>query len=179
MSEEKVVLIVIAPEKFRDEELSEPIKYLEKAGIRYDIISTKTGLAVGMLGGKMLVEKTVQDISQQGMEKYTGILIVGGGGSPEHLWNNTSLQNLVKEFYSKGKIVSAICLSSVVLAKAGVLKGKLATVWNDDAAIELLREGGATYKPEPIVTDGKVITANGPLAAGGFGEKVARAILAL
>ncbi|MDD3574201.1 MAG: DJ-1/PfpI family protein, partial [Methanospirillum sp.] len=82
-------------------------------------------------------------------------------------------------FYSKGKIVSAICLSSVVLAKAGVLKGKLATVWNDDAAIELLREGGATYKPEPIVTDGKVITANGPLAAGGFGEKVARAILAL
>ena len=178
MSEEKSVLIVIAPVKFRDEELSEPIKYLEKAGIGYDIISTQTGLAVGMLGGKILIEKTVQDITQAGINRYGGILIVGGGGSPDHLWNSVPLQALVKEFYAAGKVVSAICLSSVVLAKAGILKGKQATVWNDDAAIEQLREGGATYKPEPIVTDGKVITANGPLAAAGFGEKVARAILA-
>ena len=57
MPEEKRVLIVIAPVKFRDEELSEPIKYLEKAGIGYDIISTQTGLAVGMLGGKILIAR--------------------------------------------------------------------------------------------------------------------------
>ena len=71
MSVEKKVLIVIAPVKFRDEELSEPIKYLEKAGIGYDIVSTQTGLAIGMLGGKVLVEKTVQDVSISGISPYT------------------------------------------------------------------------------------------------------------
>ena len=62
---EKKVLIVIAPVQFRDEELSEPIKYLEKAGIGYDIVSTQTGLAIGMLGGKVLIEKTVRDVSER------------------------------------------------------------------------------------------------------------------
>ncbi|ABD41353.1 ThiJ/PfpI [Methanospirillum hungatei JF-1] len=178
MSVEKKVLIVIAPVKFRDEELSEPIKYLEKAGIGYDIISTQTGLAIGMLGGKVLIEKTVRDVSEAGITPYAGILIVGGGGSPDHLWNNKPLQTLVQEFDAAGKILSAICLSTVVLAQAGVLKGKQATVWNDDAAIHQLRQGGATYKPDPIVSDGRVITANGPPAAAGFGEKVAKAVLA-
>lgn len=177
MSAEKKVLIVIAPVQFRDEELSEPIKYLERAGIGYDIVSTRTGLAVGMLGGKVLVEKTVQDITRSGIAPYAGILVVGGAGSPEYLWNNAPLQTLVKEFYAAEKVVAAICLSSVVLAHAGVLKGKQATVWNDDTAIAHLRQGGATYKPEPIVTDGRVITANGPPAAAGFGEKVAKAVL--
>jgi len=174
---EKRILIVIAPMNFRDEELSEPIKYLEKAGVLFDIISTRPGLAVGMLGGKVLVEKTIQDINQAGISAYAGILIVGGGGSPEFLWDNAELTSLVQEFDRQEKIISAICLSSVVLAGAGVLKGKVATVWNDDAAIARLREGGATFKPEPIVTDGRIITANGPPAAAGFGEKIAKAVL--
>lgn len=178
MSVEKKVLIVIAPVKFRDEELTEPIKYLEKAGIAYDIISTQTGLAIGMLGGKVLIEKTVQDVSMSGITPYAGILIVGGGGSPDYLWSNKPLLALVKEFDAAEKVVSAICLSTVVLAQAGVLKGKQATVWNDDAAIAQLQAGGAVYKPDPIVTEGRVITANGPPAAAGFGEKVAKAVLA-
>lgn len=179
MPQEKRVLMVIAPLKFRDEELSEPIKYLEKTDIGYEIVSTRTGLAVGMLGGKVLVEKTIKDIGTSGVSGYTGILIVGGGGAPEYLWNHTPLHEVVREFDRQEKVVSAICLSSVVLAKAGVLNGKTATVWNDDMAIAELKAGGAKYKPEPIVTDGRIITANGPSAASGFGEKVAKAVTAL
>jgi protease I len=179
MSIEKRILIVIAPMKFRDEELSEPIKYLEKSGIGYDIVSTRTGLAVGMLGGKVLIEKTIQDVIQTGISPYSGILIVGGGGSPDFLWNNTMLIDLVKKFDHEEKILSAICLSSAILAQAGVLKGKRATAWNDDAAITQLKEGGAVYKPDPIVIDGRVITANGPPAAPGFGEKIVKAVMAL
>ena len=179
MTLEKRVLIVIAPLKFRDEELSEPIYYLEKNGIGYDIVSTRKGLALGMLGGKVLIEKTIQDIDTAGTARYSGIIIVGGGGAPEFLWDYAPLLDMVREFEKDEKVISAICLSSVVLARAGVLKGKKATVWNDDTAIAGIKEGGAVFKPEPIVTDGRIITANGPLAAAGFGEKVARAVLAL
>jgi protease I len=174
---EKKVLIVIAPRNFRDEELTEPIHYLEKSGIAYDVISTSKGLAIGMLGGKMLIEKTIADVCDDGIAEYAGILIVGGGGSTEFLWDNQKLLKIVRLFDEAGKVVSAICLSPAVLARAGVLKGKVSTVWNDDLAIEEIRKAGGTFKSEPIVTDGNIITANGPLAAAGFGEKVAKAIL--
>lgn len=174
---DKKVLIIIAPRNFRDEELTEPIHYLEKNGIAYDVVSTARGLAVGMLGGKMLIEKTIAEVKDAGITGYAGIIIVGGGGSPEYLWNNSSLLELVRQFDSSGKIVSAICLSPAVLARAGVLKEKTATVFNDDLAIEEIRNGGGVFKSEPIVVDGRIITANGPQAAGGFGEKVAKAIM--
>ena len=173
---EKKVLIVIAPRNFRDEELTEPIHYLEKNGIAYEVISTTRGLAVGMLGGKMLIERTIADVKEEGIAGYAGIMIVGGGGSPEYLWNNSSLLDIVRSFKDSDKIISAICLSPVVLAQAGVLKEKRATVFNDDEAIREIRKGGGTFKSEPIVVDGKIITGNGPAAAPGFGEKVAKAI---
>jgi len=174
---EKMVLIVIAPRNFRDEELTEPIHYLEKNGIAYEVISTSRGLAIGMLGGKMLIEKTIKDVKEDGISRYAGIMIVGGGGSPEYLWNNTSLQDLVRQFDDQEKIISAICLSPAILARAGVLKEKVATVWNDDQAIEEIRKGGGIFKSDPIVVDGRIITANGPSASAGFGEKVAKGIL--
>lgn len=174
---EKRVLIVIAPRNFRDEELTEPIHYLEKNGIAYDVISTSKGLATGMLGGKMLIEKTIKEVEGDGISGYTGIMIIGGGGSPTYLWDNTSLQELVRQFNDEGKIISAICLSPPILARAGVLKGKMATVWNDDPAIEEIRRGGGIFKSDPVVVDGRIITGNGPAAAPAFGEKVAKSIL--
>ncbi|NLV25798.1 MAG: hypothetical protein GXY48_01300 [Methanomicrobiales archaeon] len=175
---QKRVLIVIAPMKFRDEELSEPIKYLEKAGIEYDIVSTRTGLAIGMLGGKVLIEKTIQDIGTAKVSKYAGIVVVGGGGSPQFLWDNQELLDIVREFDKQEKVISAICLSSVVLAGAGIIRGKKVTVWNDDVAISRIRECGAEYKADPIIVDGRIVTANGPAAAGAFGEKVVKALIA-
>jgi len=40
----------------------------------------------------------------------------------------------------------------------------------DKSAVKMLKEGGATYVAEDVVTDGKLITANGPGAAKKFGE---------
>lgn len=178
MTTEKKALIVIAPRNFRDEELTEPINYLGQAGISYEVISTNRGLAVGMLGGKMLIERTISDVNEGDTSKFQGIIIVGGAGAPEYLWDNRSLLDLVRKFDKQGSIVSAICLSPPVLGQAGVLKGKKVTVWNDDQAINEVRKGGGIFKSEPVVVDGRIITANGPTAAKAFGEKVTKAILA-
>lgn len=173
---EKRVLIVIAPRNFRDEELTEPIHYLENAGITFDIVSTEKGMAVGMLGGAMLIEKAVREVKEAGIEGYTGILIVGGGGAPEYLWNNPDLIDLVRSFDTAGRILGAICLSPVVLAKAGIIREKKVTVFNDDQAIDEIRKGGGIFTSEPNVVDGRLITGNGPQAAAGFGERFARMV---
>lgn len=178
MTTEKKVLIVIAPRNFRDEELSQPIHYLENTAISYEVISTTRGLAVGMLGGKVLVERTVTDVLDGDISEFAAIMIIGGNGAPDYLWSNKPLISLIQKFDAQGSIISAICLAPVVLAQAGILKEKKATVWNEDQTIEEIRKGRGIFVSEPVVTDGRIITANGPNSAAGFGEKVAKAVLA-
>jgi protease I len=167
------VLMVIAPKDFRDEELFEPMAVFESNGLKVDVVSTTKGECVGMLGNKITVEKTIYDVSP---DDYVAIVIVGGIGSKEYLWNNTRLIELVKEFYNQNKVVSAICLSPVVLARAGILKNKKATVYPAPEAIEELKKAGAIYEDRGVVVDGNVVTAKSPDYARLFGLEVLKAI---
>ncbi|MDD1666685.1 MAG: DJ-1/PfpI family protein, partial [Methanomicrobiales archaeon] len=67
---------------------------------------------------------------------------------------------------------AAICLSPVVLARAGVLSGKKATVFRTADSVAEMRKGGADLRGEPVVVDGRFVTANGPAVARRFGEAV-------
>jgi len=163
------VALVIAPEAFRDEELFVPRQKLEEAGAEAIVASTKVGEAKGMLGGTARAETTIKDLKSSELD---AVVVVGGMGSPEHLWNNAELHNLVKELVSADKVVAAICLSGAALANAGVLSGKKATVWECPESVEALANGKATLVSEPVVQDGKFITANGPEAAEKFAESI-------
>ena len=71
--------------------------------------------------------------------------------------------------------MGSICISPVILAKAGVLKGKKQQSgvqhWIGDR-LRILKENGATYVPEEVVIDGKIVTGNGPDASEEFGTKL-------
>jgi protease I len=157
---------VIAPERFRDEELLEPKRALEQRGVAVTVASTRPGTATGMLGAKVAIDCTVQ---QANAEAYDALAIAGGARSPAHLWDSAPLLALAQAFQRAGKPVAAICLSSAVLARAGVIQGRRATVFPAQRAILELRRAGATYVAEPVVVDGPVITASGPEAAAAFG----------
>ncbi|MDD5086856.1 MAG: DJ-1/PfpI family protein, partial [Candidatus Nanoarchaeia archaeon] len=75
-------------------------------------------------------------------------------------------------FYESGKITAAICIAPVILANAGVLDGKKATVFPSGKDDIMVR--GADYTGEQVTQDGKVITANGPAAARSFGEAIVK-----
>ena len=169
------LLVVIAPERFRDEELFEPLSVFQKAGITYDIASVKAGTCTGMLGGKCEATLDIASVKEEG---YAGIVVIGGAGSPEFLWGNSRLHTLVAEFAKAGKLVSAICLSPVVLARAGVLTGKKATVYRIADSVAEMRKGGADLRNDAVITDGIFITANGPAAARKFGEAIVSALAA-
>ncbi|MEI6841599.1 MAG: DJ-1/PfpI family protein [Methanomicrobiales archaeon] len=163
------VLIAIAPEKFRDEEFAEPIDALQKAGIAFDIASTRRGTCVGMFGARTTATLSFEEVEP---EQYDGLVIVGGPGSQVHLWNDEMLVHLAKFFHKSGKVIAAICLAPVVLARAGVLKGKKATYFENHASDFEMKKGGTIIMKDPVVTDGRVITANGPLTAKEFGAAV-------
>jgi protease I len=160
------VLYIVAPERFRDEELAIPRAALEQAGHAVTVASTRPGTAAGMLGARVAVQ---QSVGRQRPEDYDLLVIAGGAGSPSHLWDHEPLIRLARNMRAAGKPVAAICLSPPVLARAGVLAGRRATTFPTERAIVELKRGGATYVEEPVVTDGAIVTADGPEAAAAFG----------
>ena len=167
------VLIVIAPEKFRDEEFTVPAAVLQKAGIGYDIASTRRGSCTGMLGAKTNATLSFDEVDPK---SYAGILIVGGGGAQSYLWEDEVLGEMVKNFQASAKVVAAICLAPVVLARAGILKGKKATFFGSPLSIREMNAGGAVPVDKEVVSDNRIITANGPAAAKEFAETFIRTL---
>ena len=160
------ILFVIAPERFRDEELFEPRNAVERDGHHVTTVSTKPGIAVGMLGAREVVARSISDAARESVDL---VVIVGGTGSPDHLWNHEPLLDAARRHYLAGGPIAAICLSGAVLARAGILLGRRATVYPSPRARLALKRGGAVYVDEPLVRDGRIVTASGPEAASAFG----------
>ncbi len=122
------------------------------------------------MGGKVNVDLSVGDVK---VADYEGVAFIGGPGMVE-LVENSEFVKLAKEFYDAGKLTTAICIAPVILANAGILKGKKATVWS--GAEEEIKKGGGVYTGKSVEVDGKIITANGPPAAEDFGEAIVEAL---
>ena len=167
------ILYIIAPERFRDEELAEPRRALEAAGHHVTIASTRAGEATGMLGARIRPDATIAMVSG---DDFDCLAIAGGAGAPQHLWDSAPLAALVALGYAAGKTLAAICLAPPVLARAGVLAGRRATTFPSARALIELRRGGATYVRESVVRDGTILTASGPEASEAFGAALVQLV---
>lgn len=166
----KRVLIVIAPKNFHDDEFSIPFNMLKKAGVGVTVASTTTSTAIGMLGLKVTPDLSLKDVE---IDKYDALVLVGGTGIVENsLPEDKVLLNIIKKAAFGGKVIAAICLAPRILAKAGVLRGKILTVWRDMDSVEIVENAGGTYIREPVVVDGNLITADGPSSARRFAESI-------
>lgn len=171
----KKVALIVAFRDFRDPEYFVPKEIFEKEGLEVKTVSTKEGVAIGAEGGEARVDILLENLK---VDDFDAILFVGGPKALDYLDNETSYK-IARQTIEKGKILGAICISPVILAKSGVLKGKKATVWTsvlDKSAAKILKENGAEYVEEKAVKDGKIITANGPEAAKDFANLVLEAL---
>ncbi len=160
------VIFVIAPEDFRDEELFMTQEEIAKCGHEMWIASHKTGTCMGVHGGIAQSDLLVEDVDTN---SFDGVVFVGGNGSrvffeDPHAWMLAQAMN------GQGKMVAAICIAPVILANAGLLKKKNATVFGSEiAAVEAK---GAVYTEPGVTVDGNLITASGPDQAKNFGSAI-------
>ncbi|KKR88894.1 MAG: hypothetical protein UU85_C0001G0080 [Candidatus Wolfebacteria bacterium GW2011_GWA2_42_10] len=166
----KKILIVIAPENFRDEEYIEPKKIFEDRGFEIKTASLKAGEATGMFGAKVKIDLLISEVNS---DEFSAVVFVGGRGMAK-LTANREFIDLAQKFYQAGKLTTAICVAPAILANAGILKNKKATSWPD--VKDELTKGGADYTGRDVEIDGGIITGNGPQAAGKFGETTANAV---
>lgn len=167
----KKIAIIIAFRNFRDEEYFIPKQVFESAGIIVDTASDSLGTAIGNLGGEAEVNVLLDKLD---VSNYDAVLFIGGPGASKYIDNNVCHQ-ITKAAVEQNKVLGAICVAPAILARAGVLKGKKATVWSsniDKSAVKMLKSGGADYIGQPVIADGKIITADGPSAAEEFAKAV-------
>lgn len=163
-----MVLLVIAQNGFRDEEYFKPKEVLEKAGYKVVTASQQKGIARGKLGSTTQAEIGLSDVN---VDDYAAVVFVGGPGAADYFVDKRAL-NLAKEAYQKGKVVGAICIAPGILARADILKGKKATVYPSEE--DTLKNKGAILVNKPVVSDGNIVTANGPDAAESFGKEIVK-----
>ena len=164
---DKKLLLVIASNQFRDEELFHTQEELNKAGITTTIASSTMNTSTGMLGGTATPDTLLKNVD---MKDYDGIVFIGGAGSSEY-WDNETAHKLATTAYNDGKVTAAICIAPVTLANAGLLKGKKFNCWESET--EKIKGLGGVHYPEPVVADGNIVTANGPDASRDFGRRIA------
>jgi len=111
------------------------------------------------------------------------ILLVPGGPGNRPLFEDEDVLGWLRDAHETTTWTTSVCTGSLVLARAGILKGKRATshwAYRDELATL-----GAIPVAERVVEDGKIVTAAGvsagldmalTLAARVAGEDVAKAI---
>jgi len=173
--ENKKIAIIIAFRDFRDEEYFIPKQTFEAAGAKITTVSSSLGEAVGKLGGEARIDLTLDELK---VTHYNAVIFVGGPGAGKYI-GNPQVHQIAREAADSAIILGAICVAPAILARAGVLSGKEATVWSnlmDKSTVKILKEAGVKYKSEHVVKDGNIITADGPAAAKEFAQAIIEAI---
>jgi protease I len=171
----KKVLMVIPHTQFRDEEFFEPKKILEDEGAKVVVASTSVRICRGMKGGTVQSDLAIADAKA---DEYAGLVLCGGSSVPDVFWNDKKLQELAVAMSTAGKVIAAICLSTVVLAKAKLLADREATVYFLPQALEELKAAGAKYVPETLLIHNNIILAEGPPDSQRFGQAIRSALAA-
>ncbi|PCJ37486.1 MAG: DJ-1 family protein [Cellvibrionales bacterium] len=94
-------------------------------------------------------------------------LAVPGGFEPAGFYQEALSEpflDVIRSFHSQSKLIASVCVSSLALGAAGILKNRRATIYHQahGRRKQQLQESGAIFIDRPLVIDGNCITSTGP-----------------
>ncbi|MCD9899229.1 DJ-1/PfpI family protein [Streptomyces sp. MT29] len=132
-----------------------PYEILSRApGAEVVLVAEATGPVANDSGSLQLVaHQTFAEVPSPDL-----VIVPGGPGQSDQM-ENAALLGWLRAVDATTTWTSSVCTGSLLLAAAGLLKGRRATShW---LALELLKEFGAEPTGERVVFDGKYVTAAG------------------
>ncbi len=160
----------IADDLFEDPELRIPWDRIRAAG--------HEAVLVGLERGKRIVGK-------QGKESFTtdaraadvsadefDALVIPGGYSPDKIRMDIDMVRLVRNMFTAGKPVAAVCHGPWMLVEADALDGRTVTSW-PSLKTDLIN-AGARWVDRQVVEDDNVITSRRPDDLEAFSDAVLR-----
>ena len=99
-------------------------------------------------------------------DKYDGMILVGGDPGWKNLSMSKRIMDAVQKYHGSRKTLAAICAAPCILAKAGVLADKRATVYPG------MERDIPRPRSDKVIADGHIITSQGPGTAVDFALKI-------
>lgn len=140
---------------FRDDVFEKVVRVIERNSLLVVVVSTDTVSTQGIDGLMVKPQRLIGEITP---EEFSALVLLDGAACAP-LWNDTLLHNRCRAFATAGRVVAAIELAPLILAHAGILANRKATVFPDHYAIGVLKNSGARHRFNPVVKDGNIITA--------------------
>lgn len=109
----------------------------------------------------------------EGIDEFDAVVLPGGRPGGENLKNDSRVISLLQRWNeTPGKILSALCSGTTVLAAAGVIEGKRMTGYTGYAA----KLPGAVFEDRVTVADRNLVTSQGPATGYPFAFRLAEAL---
>ncbi len=162
---------ILATDGFEQSELLEPKRLLEEAGAQTTVVSLNPGQIKGWnekdWGQSVAVDKTLDQCSA---EEFDALLLPGGVMNPDKLRMEPKAVEFASAFFEAGKPVGAICHGPWLLVEADVVSGRRLTSW--PSLQTDLRNAGAKWSDEQVVTDQGLVTSRKPADIPAFAKKL-------
>lgn len=196
------------PTGFAMVELTHPLEVFDKAGIAYEIASIRGGHPPidffdlsDTANAHYWKDKEFRDALAHSLvlgdldpSRYSAVFFAGGHGTMWDFADSKAVQNVIREIWEAGGIVSAVCHGPAALVNARLsdgsylIEGKKVAAFTDEEEAEVnytnivpyllattLKKHGALHQPaanwsENVVTDGRLVTGQNPASARGVGD---------
>ena len=168
-------ILILATHGYERSELHVPLEKLKAQGADVKIASLKKEPI------KSWDEKdwgdTVDvdfDLASVKASDFDALVLPGGQINPDLLRKEEAAVQLVRDFFSEGKVIAAVCHAPWLLVEADLLKGRKATSY---ASIKTdVKNAGATWVDEKVVADNGIITSRQPSDLDAFVDKIVEEI---
>lgn len=168
-------VLIMASDGFEEVELTGPRDELSKAGARIVIASPDLTPIQARVADEPTI-KVQPDIRIDDVDEveYDALILPGGVINPDHLRTNETAVGLIRDFYTAGKPVAAICHGPWLLVEADIIRGKTVTSWPSIRTD--LRNAGGEVVDESVAVDGNLITSRQPEDVPDFNAAIASAL---
>ena len=159
---------VLVTDGYEPSELTEPLQALRDAGAKPTIVSDHGGT----IKGKTDADTATVDLTldQASASDYDALLLPGGVKNPDTMRQNASGVTFVRHFADAGKPIAAICHAPWLLVEADVVRGRRVTSY--PSLRTDLRNAGAEWVDEAVVTDQGLVTSRTPKDLPDFNAKM-------
>ncbi|MEB3816824.1 MAG: DJ-1/PfpI family protein [Desulfurococcales archaeon] len=107
--------------------------------------------------GKRGIEFSVDATFEEALNEEWDALVIPGGRGPERARIHREAVELTRKLVARGVPTLAICHGPLLLASAGVIRGRRVT--GHPGIADDLRNAGAIYTGAPAEADGNIVTA--------------------
>ena len=137
------------------------VDILRRAEIDCDMV----GLGAQEIAGTHRITMRCDMVFDGSLDGYDMVVLPGGYGGSDAMRESDELLAALRAAGARGAWVCAICAAPEALGRAGLLEGKRFTCY---PGVRNQIENPGTWVDAPVVTDGRLITGQGPAFAYAF-----------